>query len=530
MAAGRRRSGFLPRKGVLVSLVAAWAAAAADYDVLIRNARVLDGSGSPWYQADVAVRSGRIAAIGALEGATAEKTIDAAGRILAPGFIDVHTHIEQTVERMPGAANFVLDGVTTVVTGNCGSSETDLAGFFARLERLGIGLNVASLIGHNSVRREVMGAQNRPPTPEEMARMQELVAQGMRDGAAGFSTGLIYIPGAYAAPGEVIALARVTAQFGGVYATHLRDEGARILEAIAEAVAVGREAGMPVRISHFKIDNRRFWGASRQSIALVEKFRSEGVDVVVDQYPYDRSSTGLEVVAPGWALAGGLERLRERLRDPAASARMRFEMLQRLQHLGQADYSWAAVARFPPDPSYEGKTVSEVNVLKGGAATVEAEIQTVLDLLAAGGAQMVYRSMSEEDVERIMRYPNTAIAADSSIRELGAGAPHPRSYGARARVLAEYVGKRQVLTLEEAVRRMSWLAAQAFRLGDRGLVREGMAADLVLFHPERVQDRATYQQPHQYAEGFDWVLVNGVPVVEAGRLTGARPGRVLRSR
>ena len=521
---------MLLRVGIFVSLLAAGAAAGADYDLLIRNARILEGAGNPWYHADVGIRSGRIAALGRLAGATAERTIDARGRILAPGFIDVHTHIEQAVEKLPGADNFVLDGVTTVVTGNCGSSEVDLAGFFARLERLGIGLNVAALIGHSSVRRRVMGTQDRPPAPAEMARMQELVAQGMRDGALGFSTGLIYIPGAYATTAEVVALAKAAAQYGGVYATHLRDEGAQILEAITEAVTVGRQAGLPVRISHFKIDNQRFWGASEQSIALVEKFRGEGVDVVVDQHPYDRSSTSLSVVAPSWALAGGREGLRERLHDPVTATHLRFEMAQRLKHLGQADYSYATVARFPPNPSCEGKTISEINVLKGREATLEAEIQTVLDLLLAGGAQMLYHSMSEEDVERILRYPNTAVASDSSVREFGAGWPHPRSYGTHARVLAEFVRKRQVITLEDAIRRMTWLAAQAFRLGDRGLVREGMAADLVLFDPDRVADRATYQQPHQYSEGFDWVLVNGVPVVEEGQLTGARPGQVLRSR
>lgn len=504
--------------------------AGADFDILIRNARVIDGSGNPWYRADVGVKGGRIAALGRLGERTADRVIDARDRVVAPGFIDVHTHIEPTVEKVPRGDNYLLDGVTTVVTGNCGGSELPLAEWFVKLEGAGLGLNVASLIGHNSVRRNVMGTANRLASPDEIAKMQELVEQAMREGAVGFSTGLIYIPGTYSNSDEVVALAKAAGRHAGVYASHMRDEGEKVLEAIEEAVRAGREAGARVQLSHFKIDNRRLWGSSDKSLALVEKFRSQGVDVVIDQYPYERSSTNLGITLPSWALADGPEAVKERLSNSEARKRVATEMAARLKELGHEDYSYATVATFQPEPSYEGKTISEINVLKGRERSVENEIETILEIVLADGAQMVYHSMGDVDVERILRYPNTAVASDGGIREFGVGMPHPRSYGTNARVLAEYVRQRHVLTLEDAIRRMTSLPARTFAFTDRGLIREGFAADLLIFDPAKVQDKATYQQPHHYSEGFDWVLVNGVVMVEDGALTESRGGQVLRRR
>lgn len=504
--------------------------ALAQYDVLIRNARVIDGTGNPWFHAGVAVKEGRIAAIGRLESATAARVIDAAGRVLAPGFIDVHTHVEGAIEKVPRADNYLLDGVTTIVTGNCGGSTSDVARWFARLEELGIGINVATLIGHNTVRRQVMGTENRHATPEELARMKELVHTAMAQGAVGLSTGLIYIPGAYAPTEEVVELARSAAVYDGVYASHMRDEGAQILDAIHEAARVGEQAGMPVQISHFKIDTPRIWGFSEKSLALVEDYRRRGVDLVVDQYPYDHSSTNLGITLPAWALSGGADALRERLSNPETRARIAAEMRQRLSDLGHADYSYATVASFKPDRSWEGKNLAEITRLRGLDPTLENQIETIFHILLNGGAQMIYHSMSDIDIERILRYPNTAIASDGGVRVFGEGMPHPRSYGTNARVLAEFVRKRGVLTLADAIRRMTSLPARTFRFRDRGLVREGFAADLVLFDPARVQDKATYTQPHQYSEGFDFVLVNGVIMVDNGALTEARGGRILRHR
>lgn len=500
---------------------------AASYDLLIRDARVVDGTGNPWFRANVGIREGRIAAVGRLADDTAARTIDAAGRVLAPGFIDVHTHLEGNVEKTPRGDNYLMDGVTTVVTGNCGGSEASLAAFFERLEKLGLGLNVASLIGHNTVRREVMGMANRAATPEEIARMRELVERAMREGAVGFSTGLIYVPGTYAQTEEVVALAGAAARHGGVYASHIRSEGEKVIEAIEEAVRVGRENNMRVQISHFKVSNKRLWGMSEKTVALVEKFRREGVDVVVDQYPYDRSSSSLGIRLPDWVFADG--KLKERLSDPATREKIAGEMEREMKRMGRKDYSWAVVASCKFDRSLEGKSITEINRLKGRKKKLKEEAQTIMDLQLAGGAQMVYHAMSEEDVERILRHPHTAVASDGGVREFGVGIPHPRSYGTNARVLGEYVRERGVIKLEDAIRRMTSLPARTFNFRDRGLVREGYAADLVLFDPARVRDKATYEQPHQFSEGFNFVLVNGVIVVEEGKLTEARPGKVLRN-
>jgi len=512
-----------------LAILALSIAASAQYDVLIRNARVLDGAGNPWFHADVAVKDGRIAAVGRLGQVQSARIIDARERVLAPGFIDVHTHVEGAVERVPRGDNYLLDGVTTIVTGNCGGSEVKLAEWFASLEQRGLGLNLASLIGHNSVRREVMGTANRRATPEELARMSELVERAMKEGAVGFSTGLIYIPGTYSDTEEVVALGKAAARHGGVYASHMRDEGAKILDAIHEAARVGVESGLPVQLSHFKIDTPRLWGSSTSSLALVEEYRAKGLDIVVDQYPYDRSSTNLGITLPSWALADGQEKIRERLSDAATRRKIAAEMKTMLKALGHKDYSYATVASYRPTRAWEGKNIAEITSLRGrNRKKIDNQIDTIFEIMRRGNAQMVFHSMGQEDVERIMKYPNTAVASDGGIREFGQGMPHPRSYGTNARVLAEHVRKRGTLTLEDAVRRMTSLPARTFGFKDRGSIHQGAAADLVLFDPAKVQDKSTYTNPHQYSEGFDYVLVNGVVMVEEGKLTSEKGGRVLR--
>jgi N-acyl-D-amino-acid deacylase len=512
----------------LFSAAAIWAAAAPDYDILIRNARVVDGTGNPWFYSDIGIRNGKIATIGKLDNKSASRTIDAAHRVAAPGFIDVHVHVEGEIDRVPRADNFLLDGVTTIVTGNCGGSHLNLADWFQKLEKQGLGVNLASFVGHNTVRSEVMGTANRLATPAEIERMQAVVDRAMREGAIGFSTGLIYIPGTYSNTAEVVALAKAAAKYDGVYASHMRDEGPHVLEAIEEAVTVGKEAGMRVELSHFKIDTRSLWGMSEQSLALVEKYRLEGVDVVIDQYPYDRSSTNLGMLVPSWALADGRDAILKRLRDPATRTKIGNDMEDMLNKKGQPDYAFATVASYGPERKYEGKSITEINVMRGRTNSVPDEIQTILGMMEAGGASMVYQSMGEVDVDRIMRYPNTAIASDGGVRVPGEGMPHPRSYATNSRVLAEYVHKRHVLTLEDAVRRMTSLPARTFRFQDRGQLREGAAADIVIFDPEQVADRATFINPHQYSAGFDYVLVNGRIAVDEGKLTSSRGGFVLR--
>jgi N-acyl-D-amino-acid deacylase len=504
------------------------AAAPPEYDLIVRGGRVLDGAGNPWYVADVGIRAGRIAAVGRLGQATAARTLDATGLVVAPGFVDVHAHVESNLRTRPTADNFLLDGVTTLVTGNCGGSEVDLPRFFADLRAGGLSPNLATLIGHNSVRRTAMGTEQRAPRAEEMARMEALVDEAMRAGAVGLSTGLIYVPGTYADTAEVVALARVAARHGGVYASHIRSEGDQVFAAIEEAVDVGRQAGLPVQISHFKVSNQKLWGQSARTIAQVEAARAAGVDVTVDQYPYAASSTALSTLLPAWALAGGADALRGRLADAPTRARLAREMKDHIRgRNGRKRLDYAVVASCAWDRTRDGLSLSEINRRLGRRGRLEDEIQTVLEMMEQGGAQMVYHSMDERDVERILRVPYAMVASDAGVVEPGLGVPHPRAYGTNARVLGRYVREKGTLRLEEAVRRMTSLPAQRFGLADRGLLRAGSWADLAVFDAATVADRATYQAPHAASQGFRYVLVNGEVVVEEGRHTGARPGRVL---
>ncbi len=502
-------------------------------DLLIRDARIVDGTGSPWFAGDVAVEDGRIVAMGPGLEMAASRTIQAGGRILAPGFIDVHTHADRGIGELQRADNFLLDGVTTVVGGNCGGSETDIAGWSRGLTELGI--NVATLVGHNSVRRQVMGLEDRSPTPLELQQMQALVEKAMEDGAVGLSTGLLYVPGAYAETDEVLSLARVAARHGGVYASHIREQGAELHRSIDEAVEVGRKARMPVQISHFKVKGRTRWGSIGEALSLVEAHRADGVDVMIDVYPYERASTNLGVNLPRWAVAGEVEEIAARIQNPATRRRIVSEMKAMLRDQGYDDYSFANVAQYGPNPDWNGKTISQINVLSGRDPTIENEISTILEMMLEGGAagspygaSMIYHYMSLEDVETILRYPNAMVASDGAVIEFGRGQPHPRSYGTNARVLAGFVRERGLLTLEDAVRRMTSLPARTFGFLDRGIIRPGFVADLVLFDPARVVDRATFAHPHRYSEGFDYVFVNGVAVVADGELTDQRPGKFLR--
>ena len=474
---------------------------------------------------DVGIREGHIAAIGRLDPAGAARVIDARGLIVAPGFIDVHTHVEDGLRKRPTADNFVLDGVTSVVTGNCGGSDVDVAKLFEELRKAGISLNVATLIGHNSVRREAMGTEERDPTPEELLRMESLVERAMRDGAVGFSTGLIYVPGTYARTPEVVALARAAARLGGVYASHIRNEGPEVFAAIDEAIQVGREAGMPVEVSHFKLSGKMMWGRSDETIGRIEGARAAGVDVTVDQYPYSASSTNLGVLLPSWALAGGQEELGKRLADPTLRAQIARETEQVVRRrAGRKRLDYAFVARCSWDPARQGKSIAQINREAGRKGKLGEEVRTVLEMMEKGGAQMVYHSMDERDVERILRFPHAMVASDGGVVEPGQGVPHPRSYGTNARVLGRYVREKRVLRLEEAVRKMTSLPAQRFSLSDRGLLRPGLAADLVVFDEATVGDRATFEAPHAPSEGIRFVLVGGVPVVEDGRHTGRPSG------
>jgi N-acyl-D-amino-acid deacylase len=500
---------------------------ASVYDLLITNARIVDGSGNPWFRADVGIRDGRIVRIGHISTDTARKLIDARGQTLAPGFIDVHTHVE-SIYSLPAAENFIRMGVTSLVTGNCGTSATEVDEFLGRMKEKPLAVNLATLIAHGSVRRKVMGLGDRQPSAEELKQMEALVAQGMKDGAVGLSTGLIYVPGTYAKTDEIVALARIAARYGGLYATHMRNEGDKVADAIRESIQIGEQAGLPVEISHFKISNKKLWGQTPMTLGLVREARARGLMVTVDQYAYTASSTSLDSRLPAWLRAGGLEEAKKRLADKALREKAINDIKEALKRSGFKDYSFAVVASYKPDNSFNGKSIAQITKEVRKKSDVTSQIEQMLDMYEAGGAGMIYHGMDEGDVKRIMQEPFTMIASDSGVRELDESVPHPRGYGNNARVLGRYVRELKLITLEDAIRKMTSLPAQTFGFRDRGLIREGFAADLVLFDENTIADQATFEKPHQFPIGISYVIVNGETVLANGQMTEARPGIALR--
>jgi len=497
------------------------------YDLVITNARVIDGSGNPWFRADIGINNGRIVRIGRIGVTQGRQAIDAKGQILAPGFIDVHTHVE-SIYSLPAAENFIRMGVTSLVTGNCGSSTTDVGEFLGRIQAKPIAVNLATLIAHGSVRRRVVGLDDRAPTAEEQKQMEALVEKGMQEGAVGLSTGLIYTPGTFAKTDEIIGLARVAARYGGLYATHMRNEGEKVADAIRESIKIGEQAGLPVEISHFKISSKKLWGQSPMTLGLVRDARARGLTVTVDQYAYTASSTSLESRLPSWLRAGGLEEAKKRLADNATREKVVSDMKDSLKRSGFKDFDYAVVASYDPDKSFNGKSIAEITKLVKKKSDVSSQIDQMIEMYLAGGAGMVYHGMSEDDVKRIMQEPFTMIASDSGVRQNDESVPHPRGYGNNVRVLGHYVRELKLLSLEDAVRKMTSLPAQTFGFRDRGLIREGFAADIVIFDENTIVDRATYDQPHQFPVGISFVIVNGEVVLKDNALTAARPGTALR--
>jgi N-acyl-D-amino-acid deacylase len=496
-------------------------------DILVRNGKIIDGAGNSWYYGDVAVKNGKIIAVGRQLNFTGAKTIDATGLIVSPGFIDVHTHLESDETKDPTATNFILDGVTTCITGNCGSSNTDIGKYLRYIDSLKLSINVATLIGQNDVRKQVMGRANRDATAEELEQMKNIVDKAMREGAVGFSTGLIYIPGTYTKTPEIVELAKVAAKYNGVYATHMRDEGDSVVFAINEALTVGREAKIPVEISHFKLSGQQNWGRSKETVPMIEAARKQGIEVTIDQYPYTASSTSISTLIPDEILADNQDSINARLQDPQTRKYVINSMLKRLKKRKLKHFSYAVVAFYKFDTTYNGKSIEQINLMKGNKHKKEKEAETIVDIMMHGGASAVFHGMSEDDVKRIMKYPFNMFASDASIREFGAGMPHPRGYGTNARVLAEYVRDQKVISLEEAIRRMTSLPAQKFQLHDRGLLAEGYAADIVVFDETNVKDVSTYDRPHAYSQGFKYVIVNGLLTVENEKPLGVRAGQAL---
>ncbi len=498
----------------------------ARYDLVIVNARVIDGTGNPWFRADVGLKDGRIARIGRIKPAEAATTIDARNQVVAPGFIDVHTHVE-SIYNLPSAENFVRMGVTSLVTGNCGGSTTDVGEFLGRIKQIPLAVNLSTLIAHGSVRRRILGLEDRGPTQEELTRMEQLVDRGMKEGAVGLSTGLIYVPGIYAKTDEIVSLARVAARYGGLYATHMRNEGENVAAAIKESIQIGEQAGLPVEISHFKISNKKLWGQSPMTIGLVREARARGLMVTVDQYAYTASSTSLDSRLPAWLRAGGLDESKKKLADEATRKKVIEEMKEGLKRSGFKDYSYAMVASYERDKSFNGKSIAQIAKEVRGNGDLKSQIELIIEMYETGGASMVYHGMSEDDVQRIMAQPFTMIASDSGVRQQDESVPHPRGYGNNVRVLGRYVRELHLISLEDAVRKMTSLPAQTFGFRDRGMVREGFAADLVIFDENTVGDRATFENPHQYPTGVSYVIVNGQQVFANGQMTNARPGVAL---
>jgi len=526
-------------------------------DLKISGGLVLDGGGTPAARADVGIRGGRVAVVGDLRDEPATQSLDAQGLCVAPGFIDIHAHDDFNLLVNPAALGKVMQGVTTVVNGNCGLSPAPVAPerrdtlrdlsveldsgldygwrtmgeFLARQPAAGV--NACQLVGHHALRCAVMGMEDRAPSPRELEQMRALLAEGMEAGAFGLSTGLVGPPSSYAALDELVALAEVAAGAGGGYFTHLRNEGAEVVQAIREALEIGRRAPVPVQISHLKISNPDHWGIAGELLTVIERARQGGVRVHCDQYPYTASSGGLRARLPRWAQAGEREAILARLRDPAARERLRDELNGGMARAGVSMriYRWedVLVGASPSRPEFVGLTLAQVAQREG-----QAPADAMLDLLLADGlATMgIYFHMGEADVRRILVDPHVAVGSDGLYTgrpgEPDRTNPHPRHYGTFARVLGRYVREEGVLALPEAVRKMTALPADILGLADRGRLRAGAAADVVVFDAATIIDQATFAEPHRYPRGVHTVLVNGTAVVRQGRETGATPGRVLR--
>jgi N-acyl-D-amino-acid deacylase len=544
--------------GVRVARAQGAAAESAEYDVVIRHGHIIDGTGSPWYAGDIGIRDGHIAAIGDLSHAHGKQEIDAAGRVVAPGFIDMLGQSEDTILVDPHVPSKIFQGITTEITGEGDSvgpqSDATLAQmqpgcqhygitcdwrtfseYFARLQKQGMGINLGTYVGATQVRRVVIGDDDVKATPEQLDKMKELVAEAMREGAMGLSSALEYPPAPYASTEELIALASVASQYGGIYATHMRNEGDGEMDALAETARIAKEAHIPVEIFHIKTSGKANWGKMPQVVAFIDKERSEALDITADTYAYTAWENGLSAYIPPWAHNGGTEKLLARLQDPATRARIRKDMETPTK---EWDNEWQEVTgpqgiliasvNNPDLMDLQGKTIAEIAKMWH-----EEPINAIFDLLIKDKARtdVVTFGMSEPDVQLALKQPWVSVDNDASGASptgiLGQEHPHPRAYGTFPRVLRKYVREEHLLTLPDAIRKFSALAAQREHLADRGVLKDGMWADVVVFDPATVRDLSTYEKPNQLAVGMDYVLVNGVPVIADGKMTNALPGKVI---
>ena len=499
-----------------------------DYDLIIRGGKVVDGSGNPWYHADIAIKNDRIAEIGQLSNHEAKRVIDAHGLVVAPGFIDPHTHALRGIFEVPNAESALLQGVTTLTEGNDGSSPYPIDRHYADIDNLRISPNWAVFVGQGTIRQRVIGFGLRKATPDEMERMKQMVRDAMEQGALGISTGLFYVPGSFTSTEEVIELSKVAAEYNGIYISHIREEAAQLIDSVQETIRIGEEANIPVQITHHKVIGVENWGASIESLRLVDEARKRGVDVTIDQYPYTASQTSINALIPQWAQAGGREEMLSRINSAETYSTIKNEVVAKILYdRGGGDPKNVFISRNSWDPDMAGKNLAELAIDAGLEPTPENAADVVFDIIRGGGATAVYHAIGPEDVDRIMQHPATAIGSDGPVGVFGEGAPHPRQYGTFARVLGLYVRERKILSLEEAIRKMSSQSARRLGIHDRGLITKGYFADIAIFDPDEIIDKATFENPHQYAIGTKFVLVNGAVVVENGQHTGARPGRIL---
>ncbi|MGZ5441438.1 MAG: N-acyl-D-amino-acid deacylase family protein [Thermoanaerobaculia bacterium] len=503
---------------------------APQHDLILRGGMVVDGGGNPWFRADVAIDGDRITTIAPKIDAAAKREIDATGLVVAPGFIDVHTHARRGIYDNPACENYIRQGVTTIFEGPDGDSPLPIATFLARVGEAKPAANFGTFIGHGSVRNAVLGREDRDATAPELERMRELVREGMRDGAFGLSSGLFYAPGVFAETEEVIELAKVAGAMGGIYITHMRDEASGVVDSVRETIRIGEEAHLPAQITHHKVMGVPNAGKSAETLRLLHEARGRGVDITSDAYPYTASSTSLHsALLPPWANEGGRRAMLGRLADPVQRAKIRAFAVEAIRlERGGGDPKNIQIAWAENEPELAGKTLTAVMRERGIEPTVENAADTVLQLLEKGQVRGIYHAINAPDVDRILADPFTMIASDGEVTLFGKASPHPRSYGTFARVLAVYVRERKLLRLEDAIRKMTSFPAQRVGLTDRGLLRPGMKADVVVFDPATIADRATYENTHQYAVGVSTVIVNGELVLDAGALTGKHPGRILR--
>lgn len=533
---------------------------ADDFDLVIKGGRVLDGTGSPWFSRDIGISNGKIKSLGHIQ-AEGSKVIDAEGLIVAPGFIDLHNHADHSILAFPDASNYLMQGVTTSVTGNCGLSMApasstylellktylspflnkdfdygwdwqSIGEFYQKVEARGTAMNLAPLVGQGTIRLAVMGFASASPTTEEMRQMKKLLSQALDDGAFGMSSGLIYPPGSYSSTEELIELAGVLSNYGAIYTSHIRNEGDSLIESLDEAIRIASENGIPLEISHHKVAGMTNYGKVHGALKIMAQARQKGIEVNCDVYPYTAGSTTITSALPNWVLEGGISKMLERLNDGETRKNLESEIsedrMSNTNRIKSADWKGIFIADCQQHPEYEGKSLEQIFKEKGNFDSPYAAFFDWL-LETEANATIVLFSMCEDDMRTVLANPLSSIISDGWVTSLDAGGkPHPRAYGTFPRVLGKYVREEKLLTLEQAVMKMTSLPAGKIGLQDRGIIREGFCADLTIFDADTIIDKATFAEPHQYAEGIKHVLVNGQIVVNNGNPTGVRPGRILR--